>query len=186
MIFQKEFPSFDEFYGCILRVYRTDSLLFNPLNQYLRNEDWIELDTLLPYSFCFCKAFFYFKTSSTLNQASKESKSLTWYRGVEFGESALSHYDLQNIILMVFCYFNHKKFEYSQSSHVSEYGYPKQNLSFHVQDWDSKARHRIWIFEIFGCCIIFSSSSRTGGNFTSRKWIWAWNKFFRWPLFVHH
>jgi len=95
--FEKGFSSFQEFYEQILRVYTMDTFLYKSLNIYLRNENWNEINDLLPYAFCLCKAFFYSKQDSNIdaNLTSKKPASLFLYRGAALDELALSYYDVK-------------------------------------------------------------------------------------------
>jgi len=93
-LFKKEFSSFEEFYGCVLRAYTMNTDLYLNLNRYLRNESWIEVDNLLPYAFCLCKAFSNLKLRNN-EIIPEEAKSITLYRGTAFDEHSLSLYDVQ-------------------------------------------------------------------------------------------
>ena len=99
-IFHKEFQSLNEFYACVLKAYTMNAFLYQKLNQYLRNDDWITHDNLLAYTFCVCKAFFNLKKNPNSNekllmQTLKESETLKLYRGTALDESSLSHYNVK-------------------------------------------------------------------------------------------
>ena len=96
-LFRKEFGSFEEFYGEILRAYTMNTCLYENLNRYLRNESWIEIDSLLPYVFCLCKAFFNFNLQTNskgikLENEPQGPRSVTLYRGTALDEGSLYFY----------------------------------------------------------------------------------------------
>ena len=98
-LFQKECSSLEEFYGKILRAYTMETCLYQNLNKHLRNESWTDIDKLLPYAFCLCKAFFRFSFQTDLLQENEEiqisaqkTESIMLYRGTAFDESALNCY----------------------------------------------------------------------------------------------
>jgi len=98
--FKKTFSSFEEFYAQILRAYTMNTDLYPDLNKYLRNEIWMEVDKLLPYAFCLCKAFFNLnlrKESPGRQDPSEEPTSTILYRGTAFDEFALGFYDTRKL-----------------------------------------------------------------------------------------
>jgi len=93
-LFEKKFSSFEEFYGEILRAYTMSSPLYKNLNRYLREENWTELENLLPYAFCLCKSFkLQEKKQRTLEVQGLQKKILTLFRGTALDELALKYYD---------------------------------------------------------------------------------------------
>ena len=90
-LFKKNFASFEEFYGLILKSYTMNTGLYMSLNKYLRNESWGAIDSLLPYAVCLCKAFFSLKVS----QKDEKKSSIILYRGTGLDELALSSYHCQ-------------------------------------------------------------------------------------------
>ena len=101
-LFQKEFLSPEEFYGRIFRAYTMDTDLYPILNNYLRNENWVEVDKLLSYALCLCKSFF--NLTPQANSAPgdqigefKTPSSILLYRGTAFDEFALSFYNREKV-----------------------------------------------------------------------------------------
>jgi len=100
-LFKMPFVSLEEFYGSILKAYTMNTCLYGNLNRYLRNESWIEMDNLLPYVFCLCKAFFHLKLKQSFLEEEKddeikhiknELKSMILYRGTALDKASLSCY----------------------------------------------------------------------------------------------
>ena len=89
LLFKKDFESFEEFYGMILRSYTMSTDLYLNLNKYLRNESWSAIDNLLPSAICLCKAFFSLKVGRNLQA---KGNSIILYRGTALDELALSSY----------------------------------------------------------------------------------------------
>jgi len=94
-LFKKEFATFEEFYGQILRSFTMSTDLYLNLNKYLRNESWMAIDNLLPYVICLYKSFFSFKQIMPFqieNKPQETESSITLYRGTALDEIALSSY----------------------------------------------------------------------------------------------
>jgi len=92
-LFQRPFASFKEFYQNIIQAYTMDTFLYRYMNEYLRNENWMELDCLLPYAFCLGKAFLCEDLVSSNNESLSENNSIILFRGAAFDENSLSFYD---------------------------------------------------------------------------------------------
>jgi len=95
LLFQEQLTSVKQFYAHILKAYTMEGFLYPNLNRYLRNEDWIQLDSLLPYAYCLCKAFFHLELLSKNKNLSQGKMIL--YRGAQFDQNALSQYDPKSI-----------------------------------------------------------------------------------------
>lgn len=99
--YQKPYTSWRQFYGDILTAYTMDTFLYRNLNRYLRDENWIELDCLLPYAVCLCRAFNCTEISSSSEISSCKltgdagSNNLILYRGARFDEASLSFYNCE-------------------------------------------------------------------------------------------
>jgi len=101
-LFKKEFLSIEGFYEQIFKAYTMNTDLYPILNNALRNESWVEVDKLLPYAFCLCKAFFNetLKTKSAQASGILESKtlfSIFLFRGTAFDEFTLSFYNKEKV-----------------------------------------------------------------------------------------
>ena len=92
--FRQGFSSFENFYGEILKAYTMSTRLYENLNQHLRNENWVEINKLLPYALCLCKAFFHLKNNQKSHQ---ESGSMILYRGCTFDNKSISSYNIEKV-----------------------------------------------------------------------------------------
>ncbi len=101
ILFKKPFQSLKEFYERILLVYTMVGLLKFKINEYLRNENWGQLDYLLVYTYCLFKAFQWGPTgleesfAKLKSNANKDNNILTLYRGVYFDQETIDFYSGQ-------------------------------------------------------------------------------------------
>jgi len=95
-LLQGEVTSFQQFYSKILKVYTMEGFLYKNLNCYLRDENWIQLDSLLPYAYCLCKAFFSHELISSAGKRElgniDQDGTIILYRGAQFDQETLDCY----------------------------------------------------------------------------------------------
>ena len=99
-LFKRDFISFEEFYGSILKSYTMNTALYLNFNKHLRNESWTEIENLLPYAICLCKAFFDRKLSHNLQKEEEQgdkNSSILLYRGTALDDLALSNYMVEKV-----------------------------------------------------------------------------------------
>jgi len=93
-LFKKNVLSFEEFFGQILKAYTENTFLYGNLNKYLRNEDWIQFDELLPYAFCLCRAFLRTEFTSKISDP-QIREPMILYRGTSFDRNSLEQYKMK-------------------------------------------------------------------------------------------
>jgi len=99
-LFEENVESFAGFYKRLLIVYTVSSLLCEYLNKPQMNGQWHELNGLLKYSFCLCKAFYYMKKECSMKKkcidfdlkTSEDSNYMLLYRGLELEEREIESY----------------------------------------------------------------------------------------------
>jgi len=99
LLFAQEFASFEEFYGQIIKAYTMDTFLYRNMNQYLRNEDWIALDSMTPYMFCLFIGIEILQEKAKMDELmknnSKDGKFMSLYRGTRMDQDSLEMYSLE-------------------------------------------------------------------------------------------
>jgi len=99
LLFAQEFASLEEFYGQIMKAYTMDTFLYRNLNQYLRNEDWIALDSMTPYIFWLFIGIERLQEKAKMDELmknnSKDGKFMSLYRGTRMDQDSLEMYSLE-------------------------------------------------------------------------------------------
>jgi len=90
-LFEKEFLSFQEFYGQIMKAYTLGTFFYRHFNKYLRDEDWVALDNLLPYFICLCFGF------EALQEPQNISNVKIIYRGTAIHKDEFGQYDFKGL-----------------------------------------------------------------------------------------
>jgi len=95
-LFQAKFEAFQELLGQIMKAYSMPTFLYRNLNKYLRDEDWIALDTLLPFVSCLCIGIRDLQETANMHDLMKENsndnQSMILYRGTKIHRDCLSMY----------------------------------------------------------------------------------------------
>ena len=94
-LFDEKLQSLEHLYIKVLKAYTYDSFLFKNLNSYLRNEDWTQLNSLLPYIFCLCEAFRCSEFQKQTFDISENQGNIIVFRGAAFDLDSLNQYNKQ-------------------------------------------------------------------------------------------
>jgi len=97
-LFEQKFEMFEEFYSQIMKAYTLDTFLYRNINQYLRNEDWNALDSLILYMLCLFTGIERLqkkaKMDELMKENSKDNQSMLLYRGTRMDKDSLDLYSL--------------------------------------------------------------------------------------------